>query len=185
MPRRVLVQQRGGAGDALAHGVRGGGDSQLAPWRAASAHQAVTNEMLKLIPVFREQGERLLICDTNSVRDLDTAFLRHGRFDYVLPVGPPDDEPRQAIWERYLASMPHDGVDMAAVVEQTRLFTPADIEFAARRTAQFVFERVMFEHGQEITTTADVLAGIQQTRRTLTSGMVSQFEQDISNFARL
>ncbi len=152
---------------------------------AASAHQGVTNEMLKLIPLFREQGERLLICATNSVRDLDTAFLRHGRFDYVLPVGPPDDEARQAIWERYLASMPHDGVDMAAVVEQSRLFTPADIEFAARRTAQLVFERVIFEHGREITTTADVLAGIQQTRRTLTPDLVLQFEQDISNFARL
>jgi transitional endoplasmic reticulum ATPase len=152
---------------------------------AASAHQGVTNEMLKLIPLFREQGDRLLICATNSVRDLDTAFLRHGRFDYVLPVGPPDDEARLAIWEQYVAAMPHDGVDMAAVVEQSRLFTPADIEFAARRTAQLVFERVMFEHGEEVTTTADVLAGIQQTRRTLTSEMVSQFEQDISNFARL
>jgi hypothetical protein len=43
----------------------------------------------------------------------------------------------------------------------------------------------MFEHGEEVTTTADVLAGIQQTRRTLTSEMVSQLEQDISNLARL
>jgi ribosomal protein S18 acetylase RimI-like enzyme len=152
---------------------------------AASAHQGVTNEMLKLIPLFREQGDRLLICATNSVRDLDSAFLRHGRFDYVLPVGPPDEEARLAIWERYLASMPHEGVDIAAVVEESRLFTPADIEFAARRTAQLVFERVMFEHGEELTTTADVLAGIRQTRRTLTAEMVSQFEQDISNFARL
>jgi ATP-dependent 26S proteasome regulatory subunit len=45
--------------------------------------------MLKLIPPFREQDERLLICATNSVRALDGAFLRHGRFDYVIPVGRP------------------------------------------------------------------------------------------------
>src|SRR5215469_9999319 len=147
----------------------------------APASQGVTNEMLKLIPPFREREERLLICATNSVRELDTAFLRHGRFDYVIPIGPPDDEARHAIWERYLASMPHDGVDLAAIVEQSRLFTPADIEFAARRTAQLVFERVMFEHGEEETTTADVLSGIQQTRRTLTPDMVSQFEEDIKN----
>ncbi|HXW43985.1 MAG TPA: bifunctional GNAT family N-acetyltransferase/ATP-binding protein [Streptosporangiaceae bacterium] len=153
--------------------------------RAASASQGVTNEMLKLIPPFRELDERLLICATNSVRDLDTAFLRHGRFDYVIPVGPPDDEARRAIWERYLTAMPHANADMAAIVEQSRLFTPADIEFAARRTAQLVFERVMFSAGEEVTTTADVLSGIQQTRRTLTPEMVSQFEQDIRDYARL
>jgi transitional endoplasmic reticulum ATPase len=55
--------------------------------RTVSATQGVTNEILKLIPPFREQDERLLICATNSVRALDSAFLRHGRFDYVIPVG--------------------------------------------------------------------------------------------------
>jgi GNAT superfamily N-acetyltransferase len=150
-----------------------------------SIAQGVTNEMLKLIPPFRERDERLLICATNSVRDLDTAFLRHGRFDYVIPVGPPDDQARAAIWQRYLAGMPHVDVDVAAVVDRSRLFTPADIEFAARRTAQLVFERVMFEHGEELTTTADVLDGIGQTRRTLTEDMVLQFEQDIEDYARL
>jgi transitional endoplasmic reticulum ATPase len=152
---------------------------------AAGAGHGVTNEMLKLIPPFREREERLLICATNSVRELDTAFLRHGRFDYLIPIGPPDDEARLAIWERYLTQMPHDGVDTAAIVEQSGLFTPADIEFAARRTAQLVFERVMFDHGEEVTTTADVLAGIQQTRRTLTPETVAQFEQDIQSYARL
>jgi SpoVK/Ycf46/Vps4 family AAA+-type ATPase len=62
----------------------------------------VTNELLKLIPAFRQHDERLLICATNSVRSLDSAFLRPGRFDYIIPVGPPDDEARAAIWKRYL-----------------------------------------------------------------------------------
>jgi len=71
------------------------------------------------------------------------------------------------------------------MVEQSRLFTPADIEFAARRTAQLVFERVVLDHGEEVMTTADVLAGIQQTRPTLTADTVAQFEQDIESYARL
>jgi transitional endoplasmic reticulum ATPase len=153
--------------------------------RTVSVAQGVTNEMLKLIPPFREQEERLLICATNSVRDLDTAFLRHGRFDYLIPVGPPDDQARHAIWDRYLAAMPHADLDMAAIVELSRLFTPADIEFAARRTAQLVFERVLLEHGDELTTTADVVRGITETRRTLSEEMASQFEQDIQDYARL
>ena len=35
-------------------------------------------------------------------RALDAAFLRHGRFDYVIPIGLPDEEARQAIWDRYI-----------------------------------------------------------------------------------
>jgi transitional endoplasmic reticulum ATPase len=153
--------------------------------RTVSAAQGVTNEMLKLIPPFRDQEERLLICATNSVRALDSAFLRHGRFDYVIPVGPPDVAAREAIWDRYLAAIPHGDLDMAAIVEASRLFTPADIEFAARRTAQLVFERVMFDHGGEQAATADIVHAIGQTRRTLTKELVTEFEQDINDYARV
>jgi transitional endoplasmic reticulum ATPase len=153
--------------------------------RTVSAAQGVTNEMLKLIPPFREQDERLLICATNSVRALDSAFLRHGRFDYVIPIGPPDAAAREAIWERYLAAVPHVDLDMAAIVEGSRLFTPADIEFAARRTAQLAFERVLFEHGAQQVTTADVRHAIARTRRTLTPQIVAEFEQDIEDYARV
>jgi transitional endoplasmic reticulum ATPase len=153
--------------------------------RTVSAAQGVTNEMLKLIPPFREQDDRLLICATNSVRALDSAFLRHGRFDYVIPVGPPDPAAREAIWDRYLAAIPHGELDVPAIVEESRLFTPADIEFAARRTAQLAFERVLFEHGEEQVTTGDVLRAVGQTRRTLTTELVAQFEQDIQAYARV
>jgi transitional endoplasmic reticulum ATPase len=153
--------------------------------RTVSAAQGVTNEMLKLIPPFREQEERLLICATNSVRALDSAFLRHGRFDYVIPVGPPDAAAREAIWGRYLAAIPHGELDMTAIVEESRLFTPADIEFAARRTAQLVFERVMFERGADQAATADIEHAIGQTRRTLTDELVTDFEQDIKDYARV
>jgi SpoVK/Ycf46/Vps4 family AAA+-type ATPase len=153
--------------------------------RTVSAAQGVTNEMLKLIPPFREQDDRLLICATNSVRALDSAFLRHGRFDYVIPVGPPDPAAREAIWDRYLTAIPHDELDMVAIVEESRLFTPADIEFAARRTAQLAFERVLFERGEERVATDDVLRAIGQTRRTLTQELVTDFEQDIRDYARV
>ena len=62
---------------------------------------SVTNEFLKQIPRLREAPEHLLVCATNWVGRLDPAFLRPGRFDYVLPVGPPDPAARQAIWGRY------------------------------------------------------------------------------------
>ena len=58
----------------------------------------ITNEFLKQIPRLREARHHLLVCATNSVGMLDPAFLRPGRFDYVLPVGPPNDEARASIW---------------------------------------------------------------------------------------
>jgi transitional endoplasmic reticulum ATPase len=153
--------------------------------RSASAAHGVTNEMLKLIPAFREQEGRLLVCATNSVRALDAAFLRHGRFDYVIPVGPPDPEARLAIWDRYLASIPHGDLDLGAIVDFSNLLTPADIEFAARRTAQVVFEQALFEGGDERATTEIVLRCVAETRPTLSGQIVDEFEQDIADYARV
>jgi transitional endoplasmic reticulum ATPase len=150
-----------------------------------SPSQGLTNEMLKLIPAFRERESRLLVCATNSVRALDPALLRHGRFDYVIPVGPPDADARWAIWDRYLGAIPHDGVDMDALVHESEVFTPADIEFAARRTAQAVFERAVLEKREQHATTDDVLRAVAETRPTLTRQMVDDFEQDIVDYARL
>ncbi len=172
--RRVGVVHRRGRGD------RGKRDAD-----AVSPSQGLTNELLKLIPAFRERDNRLLVCATNSVRALDAALLRHGRFDYVIPVGPPDAEARRAIWERYLGSIPHDEVDMDALVEQSEIFTPADIEFAARRTAQAVFERAVLEHHEPTASTDDLLRAVAETRPTLTRQMVDDFEQDIVDYARL
>jgi SpoVK/Ycf46/Vps4 family AAA+-type ATPase len=152
---------------------------------ALSAANGVTNEMLKLIPRFREQEGRLLVCATNSIRDLDSAFLRHGRFDYVLPVGPPDTEARAAIWERYLATMPHEAVDLDLLVAASNMFTPADIEFAARRAAQEVFERAVLDSEPETITTEDIVRAIERTRPTLTSRVCEFFDEDIAAFARI
>ena len=40
-------------------------------------------------------------------------------------------------------------------------------------------------HGKEEVTTADVLRGIAETRRTLTAELVADFEQDIKDYARV
>jgi transitional endoplasmic reticulum ATPase len=144
----------------------------------------VTNELLKLIPVFRQRDERLLICATNSVRSLDSAFLRPGRFDYIIPIGPPDATARTAIWTRYLGSAV-DSVDVDALVAATEMFTPADIEFAARKGAQLGFEReVEFRRG-EPACTKDYLTAIRETRPSLTEAMLDEFSDDIAQRTRL
>lgn len=151
---------------------------------ASTAELGVTNELLKLIPAFRQHDSRLLVCATNAVHSLDSAFLRPGRFDYVLPVGPPDQPARSAVWVRYLGAT-NAGVDVERLATASDLFTPADIEFAARKGAQAAFEREMRDGGGRPATTEDYLTAIGQVRPTLTADMLAEFERGKEDFARL
>ncbi|WP_430297486.1 ATP-binding protein [Sinomonas sp. B1-1] len=109
-----------------------------------SPNQGVTNELLKIIPAFREQPGRLLVCATNFIRALDSAFLRHGRFDYVIPIGLPDAEARRSMWERFIPEAVVAEVDVERLVGLTEGFSPADIEFAARSASQRALEKAVY-----------------------------------------
>ncbi|MER5793801.1 bifunctional GNAT family N-acetyltransferase/ATP-binding protein [Streptomyces sp. NPDC001980] len=152
--------------------------------KAVDPGHGVTNELLKLIPVFREHDARLLACATNSVRSLDAAFLRPGRFDYVIPIGPPNPTARAAIWARYLRAS-GDSVDLGQLVEASELFTPADIEFAARKGAQAAFEYEVTHRQGRAATTEDYMTAIGDTRPTLTPHTIEEFTEDIDKYSRL
>jgi ribosomal protein S18 acetylase RimI-like enzyme len=151
---------------------------------ASTAELGVTNELLKLIPAFRQHDSRLLVCATNAVHSLDSAFLRPGRFDYVIPIGPPDQPARSAVWARYLGAA-NASIDAERLATASELFTPADIEFAARKGAQAAFEREMRDGGGRPATTEDYLTAIGEVRPTLTADMLAEFERGKSDFARL
>ena len=151
---------------------------------ASTAELGVTNELLKLIPAFRQHDSRLLVCATNTVHSLDSAFLRPGRFDYVIPVGPPDQPARHAVWQRYLGTA-NAHIDVDRLVTASELFTPADIEFAARKGAQAAFEREMIDGGGQPATTGDYLTAIGEVRPTLSADMLAEFERGKTDFARL
>ncbi|MFE3448773.1 ATP-binding protein [Nonomuraea sp. NPDC059194] len=156
--------------------------------RPEAGSHGITNELLKLIPGFRERDERLLVCATNSIRSLDPAFLRPGRFDYLIPIGTPDAAARSAIWGRYSGGRPD--VDLDTLVAASELFTPADIEHAARSAAQTAFERDLIDAALPEGTpagagTADYLVAIGQCRPTVTAAMSDEFTADITSHARL
>jgi GNAT superfamily N-acetyltransferase len=147
------------------------------------ATRPVANELLKLIPTFRDADSRLLVCATNSVRDLDHAFTRPGRFDYLLPVGPPDKQARVGIWQRYVATITQEDVDLDGLAEASQFFSAADIEFAARKAAQAAFERSLGGRHSPATT-EDFTAAIRTVRPSITASMARAFEEDIERFAR-
>lgn len=152
-----------------------------------SPMQGVTNELLKLVAEFREREGRLLICATNFVRALDAAFLRHGRFDYVIPIGLPDDEARCAIWHRYVPEQVVAGLDFDALVAASDGLTPADIEYAARRASQEALARALRDGDTADASlhTEDYLAALGATRATVSEATAREFGDDVQTLARL
>ncbi len=150
----------------------------------ADTDVGVVNELLKGLVAFRAQPGRLFICATNSVRTLDPAFLRHGRFDYVLPIGPPDTDARRALWTSYGAAAGPE-VEVGALADASVGFTPADIRHAAQRVAQRRLEAALSTGLPQGVATADYLAQIAATRPTLTAAAITEFEQDTAAHARV
>ncbi|MGP9503584.1 ATP-binding protein [Specibacter sp. AOP5-B1-6] len=158
-----------------------------------SPTQGVTNELLKIIPAFRDQPGRLLVCATNFIRSLDSAFLRHGRFDYVIPIGLPDQQARTAMWNRFIPAHIVDHIDVANLVAASDGFSPADIEFAARSASQRALEKAMFDDAAAATAagpqtrgpvTADYLETIAETKATVSDAVAAGFLEDIAALAR-
>lgn len=144
----------------------------------------IVNELLKAIVRFRSQDGRLLVCATNNVTTLDSAFLRHGRFDYVLPIGPPDRTARAALWESYLARAGAEA-DNAALASASEGFTPADIAHVARTVSQAQFERTVDTGTRARPTTDDYLETIRATQPTVSSTMAQEFSDQSDRFARI
>jgi SpoVK/Ycf46/Vps4 family AAA+-type ATPase len=162
--------------------------------------QGVTNELLKIIPAFREQPGRLLVCATNFIRALDSAFLRHGRFDYVIPIGLPDVHAREAMWQRFIPASVVDSVDVDLLVSRTEGFSPADIEYAARSASQRALEKAVYDVGSSSgasggsapasdarkgPVTQDYLDAIAETRTTVSEEVHQDFLEDIDVLGRV
>jgi len=151
--------------------------------RPTSPVHGLTNELLKVVPAFRQHDQRLLVCATNDLRALDPAFTRPGRFDYVLPIGTPDDAARAAIWSRYADS---DVVDIDALVARSGSMTPAEIEHTARAASQASFERAVYSGVEgDGPTTDDYLRALDHAKPSVTEAVRARFEQDVRDLARL
>ncbi|WP_166972625.1 ATP-binding protein [Brevibacterium atlanticum] len=156
-----------------------------------SPTQGVTNELLKQVAEFRDREGRLLICATNFVRALDAAFLRHGRFDYVIPIGLPDATAREAIWSRYIPEHTVSAVDLAVLVDASDGLTPADIEYAARRASQEALASALRQQQVDIASRTDVLStddyldALRATRATVSEETAREFSEDVETIARL
>ncbi len=153
--------------------------------REASAGQAITNELLKIIPEFVNSSGRLLICATNNVSRLDAAFLRTGRFDYIIPVGPPDLEARVEALSAAVERIFCDPLDVDELARMTEGYTMADIDHLVRTVSQAAFERDLRGELPGAVTEKDFHDALANTRASVSTEDTAAFEHDIKSYARI
>jgi transitional endoplasmic reticulum ATPase len=149
------------------------------------ATKGVVNELLKTIPEFRAAPGRLLICATNFVESIDAAVLRPGRFDLLIPIGPPDPSARRSLWASVLARMDARDVDVDRLVDASAGFTPGDVTLAAQRAAADAFARARAGDEPAHVTDDDLVVALGRTAASVTAAMADQFDREVSRYERI
>ena len=152
---------------------------------ASRVDKSITNEFLKQVPLLKSQGNHiLLICATNYIRQLDTALLRPGRFDCIIPVGGLDEDERATILKHYLSQLNTGEIDLKRIIKMTVRFTPADIEYLFQQVAHFAFEQELLT-GQDYRVNTDTIFEIlPKIRASLTEEVSVEFEKDTITYSR-
>jgi AAA+ superfamily predicted ATPase/L-amino acid N-acyltransferase YncA len=160
-------------------------DEVAARRQEASAAQAITNELLKVIPGFRNRTGRLLICATNSISRLDAAFVRTGRFDFILPVGPPDLLARTEALTTEVERITDQPVDVSGLAAATAGYTMADLDHLLRTAAQLAFERALSGDEGARVTQADIESALDATKPSVMDADMAVFAEEIERYARM
>jgi len=93
----------------------------------------------------KKEREAIVVATTNRPEDLDEAFIRVGRFDYIIPVLLPDYKARVEILKvhtqvvRKVALAPD--VDLEKIASKTELFTGAELEELVIRAGRVAFRK--------------------------------------------
>ena len=149
------------------------------------ATKGVVNELLKMIPAYRSAPGHLLVCATNFVGDIDSAVLRPGRFDLVIPIGPPDLSARRSLWEAALAHLDQRGADIEKLATKTNGYTPGDIELAAQRAAAVAFDRIREGAEPAYISSEDLEAAVARTKASVSTDICERFAEEVERFARI
>lgn len=137
------------------------------------------NELLVQLDRIADRGV-ILVATTNYLRGVDAAIQRSGRFDMKLPIFPPTEADRSALWRYYLMPPRLRGfgggeqIDVDLLATATTLFTPADI----RAVVQAAARQSIFRNGAvgiPALTTDDLVVTIRQHTRSVRRDQANQW----------
>ena len=91
-----------------------------------------------------EENGILLIAATNRPWDIDSAFLRPGRFDERIYVPLPDLEARKVIIRNSVLGIPgNEEVDVDGLAQETEGYNGADVEYLCEKAKEIAIRRVI------------------------------------------
>jgi len=139
-----------------------------------------------------ENRKTIVIGTTNRVQDLDEAFIRVGRFDYLIPVLYPDSEARKSILEVHTSvarKVPLDeDVELTELAERTDGFSGAELEELVIRAARYAFRRnaneVTWDDFEEVIATFRIDAGARDRQRQEYIQLAERYCNDLSLLER-
>lgn len=134
------------------------------------------------------ERKTIVVGATNRIQDLDDAFVRVGRFDYLIPVLYPDTEARKSILEvhtRVVRNVPLDeDVDLTEIAERTENFSGAELEELVIRAARMAFrrggDRVGWSDFEEALTTFRIDSGERSKQRQEYIKLAQRYCNDLS-----
>ncbi len=140
------------------------------------------NELLAQLSRIADHGV-IVVGTTNYVRGIDVALQRSGRFDLKLPIFPPDETDRAAIFHYYLTAPRLKGfaadaqIDVAQLAQASPLYTPADIKALVHSAARASIRQAT-EIQAPLLTTSDLLATMRSWPRSIRYDVAQQWIEE-------
>ena len=125
------------------------------------------------------------MCATNFIDNIDPAVIRPGRFDLIIPIGPPDGHAREALWHAAVDRLDHRDVEVGQLAAESVGFTPSDVALAAQRAAAVAFNRVRASVDPQWVTNEDLLSAMQRTAASVSSADQEHFAEQSLRHSRV
>ena len=105
----------------------------------------VISELLAQMQGFEGEDENTvtIIAATNKPWEMDSAFLRPGRFDEKIYVPLPDRESREFMIKNRLKDLPVNDIDYEYLVDRTEGFSGADVDYLVEKAKENLINSVI------------------------------------------
>lgn len=122
---------------------------------------------------------------TNRLDRIDTAAIRHGRFDKVFYVGLPDFVCRKELFKMEVRKLPHErNIDFDSLAMMSEGFAAADLTYAVKEAARLTFCACLETHRNNLVVKEALLRRmIENTRPSVSGAELRNYERIWEEYA--
>ncbi|MEM3364307.1 MAG: AAA family ATPase [Candidatus Micrarchaeia archaeon] len=142
----------------------------------------VVTQLLQEMDGMKELKNVVLIGATNKPEMVDKAMLRPGRLDKIVFIPPPLKEQREAMFKRFLAKVPKEDINYAALAAATEGFTGADIASICQESKFSLVREGISGKGDVKLKTEDILKVISRRKPSLTIEMLQEYKHFLDEY---